>query len=399
MVSQEEQGFVAGLKDEVLCPSPVDHSQARETIRRLYKAVGANPPPNVIFTGSPLQALMLASMLRDNGDICTANAYNDWIDDAFSRMGYRNINPVLHVVGMLQEMIQIIPLRRQLTTDLGFDKYKSLVKWRTNTTSIFANIYTNWQGGSPQCMPCLRPLEAPLDMKYLLHEPSGKFPSMGRFLPSRLFTCFVSCLNLKGFITNQASTQPVGNSMNPLEYHNTVNLFGMLALSMQMFIPMTRFCIVCENPTGLHIDKRERLHNETGLAIEYPDGWGVYALNGVIVPKKVVMNPSDITLKEAHEYPNIEVRRLMQKAMGYDKYLDGMGFKPVQEDGFGVLYKAQQERDEDLCVVKVVNSTPEPDGTYKDYYLRVDPRCKTALEAVAWTWELSPEDYVLEKES
>jgi hypothetical protein len=49
--------------------------------------------------------------------------------------------------------------------------------------------------------------------------------------------------------------------------------------------------------------------------------------------------------------------------------------------------------DEPLVMVKVRNSTPEPDGAYKDYFLRVPPTMRTAREAVAWTFGLEAEDY------
>jgi hypothetical protein len=44
-------------------------------------------------------------------------------------------------------------------------------------------------------------------------------------------------------------------------------------------------------------------------------------------------------------------------------------------------------------MVKVKNSTPEPDGLFKDYFLRVPPTVKTAHEAVAWTFGETPETY------
>jgi len=37
-------------------------------------------------------------------------------------------------------------------------------------------------------------------------------------------------------------------------------------------------------------------------------------------------------------------------------------------------------------MVEVENATPEPDGHNKMYMIRVDPRCTTAREAVAWTF-------------
>ena len=39
-----------------------------------------------------------------------------------------------------------------------------------------------------------------------------------------------------------------------------------------------------------------------------------------------------------------------------------------------------------MRVVEVVNATPEPDGSYRHYFLQVPPGVRTAREAVAWTF-------------
>lgn len=44
-------------------------------------------------------------------------------------------------------------------------------------------------------------------------------------------------------------------------------------------------------------------------------------------------------------------------------------------------------------MVEVVNSTPEPDGTSRTYWLRVPPATRTAREGVAWTFGVSEADY------
>lgn len=46
-----------------------------------------------------------------------------------------------------------------------------------------------------------------------------------------------------------------------------------------------------------------------------------------------------------------------------------------------------------LVMVKVVNSTPEPDGQFKDYFLRVPPQMRRAKEAVAWTFNKTETKY------
>lgn len=46
-------------------------------------------------------------------------------------------------------------------------------------------------------------------------------------------------------------------------------------------------------------------------------------------------------------------------------------------------------------MVEVVNGTEEPDGTFKNYHLRVPPNITTAHEAVAWTYGMKAEEYDL----
>jgi hypothetical protein len=54
--------------------------------------------------------------------------------------------------------------------------------------------------------------------------------------------------------------------------------------------------------------------------------------------------------------------------------------------------------DEPLVVVKVENSTPEPDGSRKLYFLTVPPDMKTCKQAVAWTFNKDGKDYNPEQE-
>ena len=44
--------------------------------------------------------------------------------------------------------------------------------------------------------------------------------------------------------------------------------------------------------------------------------------------------------------------------------------------------------------VRVINSTPEPDGSFKRYLLRVPPDITTAKAAVAWTFGKKPDEYL-----
>jgi hypothetical protein len=65
----------------------------------------------------------------------------------------------------------------------------------------------------------------------------------------------------------------------------------------------------------------------------------------------------------------------------------------VHRDETGVLWRVEFDDDEPLVMVEVINSTPEPDGSRRTYFLRVPPDTETAREGVAWTFGLTAEEY------
>jgi hypothetical protein len=45
--------------------------------------------------------------------------------------------------------------------------------------------------------------------------------------------------------------------------------------------PNSNFVMVCARPKAIHRNQQGTLHNTRGMSIEWPDGWGLYHLNGV----------------------------------------------------------------------------------------------------------------------
>lgn len=73
----------------------------------------------------------------------------------------------------------------------------------------------------------------------------------------------------------------------------------------------------------------------------------------------------------------------------------------VQQDDFGKLWTVGSELGGDpVRVVEVANATPEIDGSYRHYLLRVPPDVRTAREAVAWTFAFeNGQEFTLAMES
>jgi hypothetical protein len=146
------------------------------------------------------------------------------------------------------------------------------------------------------------------------------------------------------------------------------------------------WAFISAKPEYIKLDEQNRLHCETGAAVRYPDSFSVFAIHGVRVPEKVVASPETITVPEIESESNAEVRRVMIDRYGPERYLTDSQAEEIHQDDFGILYRKKLPMDEDLVMVKVVNFTPEPDGSFKDYFLRVPPTMERARQAVAWTF-------------
>lgn len=165
------------------------------------------------------------------------------------------------------------------------------------------------------------------------------------------------------------------------------------------------FAIVSDRPEILTVNASNQPHAVNGPFCQWRDGAAMYAVNGVRVPAWIIRRPQDLSVDIIEKETNAEIRRVMVDIYGKDKYIIDSKVEAIHSDDFGTLYVKEQEGDEPLMMVKVINSTQEPDGTFKEYWLRVDEKMyggiKTARAAVASTWRnkdgslvfKKPEDY------
>ena len=112
-------------------------------------------------------------------------------------------------------------------------------------------------------------------------------------------------------------------------------------------------------------------------------------------------NPDLLTVEEVLANPNAEVRYVGVKIVGYDKIRKHKNTKTIDPcDKSGMeLFEIKGIFDEPVCYLKVINSTAEPDGTFKNYYLCVPPTMKKCKEAVAWTFGMESGEYAPSQET
>ncbi|MET8658739.1 DUF6745 domain-containing protein [Streptomyces griseus] len=157
--------------------------------------------------------------------------------------------------------------------------------------------------------------------------------------------------------------------------------------------PYEHAVVITERPDVLHRDEAGRLDHGEGPALAYGDGFALHAWRGMPVPAAFLDELPSLTPERIRAEENAELRRVMLEYYGYDRYLTESGAEPVHRDETGILWRIALAGDEDVVMVEVVNSTPEPDGTYRTYWLRVPPATRTAKDGVAWTFGLDGAAY------
>jgi hypothetical protein len=61
------------------------------------------------------------------------------------------------------------------------------------------------------------------------------------------------------------------------------------------WLPLEKTAFLSEPPVEIHLDDKGRLHKDGSMALKYSDGDGIYAINGQIMPKRLVESPADQT--------------------------------------------------------------------------------------------------------
>lgn len=338
----------------VLSTEPVNKPKAEDLINRIYQQVGGEPP-QIIWVDSPWNPLVRTAKIYEripNKD--NYYGYTRKLTDATFHSHQRKIvRTTFTRLGLLSRAVQREGIEYWEGVPLfhlsGMSASLSLILWRTQHAGFYyGNHYQD-------------------------------------------FAFFDWCCNAVGLVDETRSAA----------------LAIELAQEVAWWRPHESLCFISERPTKLTFS------NPTGPAIQWGDK-KFYMINRVEVPDHVVTKPSTITLTDIVTERNAEVRRIM-----IERYKSGIGdfikdAKAIRRDHderYGTLWRIPREGEitryigrgqwnsmTDMYYLEVVNRTPEPDGSFKHYFLRMPPSIpngrgatrtlNTAKEAYDWSFGL-----------
>lgn len=141
--------------------------------------------------------------------------------------------------------------------------------------------------------------------------------------------------------------------------------------------------IISQHPVSIKMTN-QRLHNPTGPAMEYTDGFKLYAINGVRfdvdIAEKFIETPVDkIAYDDVLGIKNAEQRSEIIKKIGINKLFNHLKPKKLHTaDGYE-LYSVSVVQGVDRIYLKMQN--PSIDEVHVE---AVHPDCKTVQQALYW---------------
>ncbi|MER6630266.1 DUF6745 domain-containing protein [Streptomyces sp. NPDC000987] len=320
---------------------PADRAAAEEGVRRAYRRAGLAEPEQVVWAGSPRAATALIRQLTDRGP-------------------------------SVREAVRTAPWaleRRRLHAELG------AAGWSAHWAATGGRLWASVQALVDRITAGL--------LEELVGRDTGKEAAEVRLL---LLDAVLGQHDAPWLAAFPADGGPLG-------------ALAEVSRSAGWWWPYGRVAVVSERPVALHRDEAGRLDCGSGPALAYPDGFALHAWRGMPVPPAFVAELPSLTPERIRSEENAELRRVMLEYYGYDRYLADSGARPVHQDPTGTLWRIDLPDDEPVVMVEVLNSTPEPDGTRRTYWLRVPPSTRTAKAGVAWTFGVPAAEYAPVRET
>ncbi|MEC4991685.1 MAG: hypothetical protein SAJ37_23365, partial [Oscillatoria sp. PMC 1068.18] len=179
--------------------------------------------------------------------------------------------------------------------------------------------------------------------------------------------------------------------IEPTEKHWLADILEQLCLNCGWIYPYKNICLICDRPRQLSFDNQQLLHAENTPAIEFSDGFKVYAYHGVTLPEKYgKVSPNSWKSKWLLEEDNAELRRVLIQGIGYEKICQDL--QTICLDSWQEYELLKINNELDIEPIQLLKMTCP--STRRIHVLRVPPTLQTAQEAITWVnWGINPNEF------
>jgi hypothetical protein len=381
---------------------PLDRREVRAITARLYKRIG-KPAPKVLFFSSPPMCLLAWAALTELQPETIPQRLNASFQELWRQLAEQldaQVRPRSRCVlraGLSCGLASVLREQKRLF----FGALETSVRLQLETS--FRDGLSWWHEVTDGWFSQAGPL--PSAKEQLQRQLVVDIRKQGGYLRSAFDNCFTPdpfsrwetlysfCPHLLGVRYLKAQSA-------------LLDLYLRCARQLHWWFPFDGVVLASERHSLPSVDHRGRLHAADDLAFAYPDGWGLAAWQGIPIPGQYAHPTAHEVLAE----PNAELRRVLAErfdsAHGKGAFIQDCGarvidsavqpMRPGEPDMINELLSIDLPGDAErhMTCLKVIDPS-----TGRTYIIRVPPVMRTVREALAWSFNLDAEDYVLEQES
>ncbi|MEV0901732.1 DUF6745 domain-containing protein [Actinoplanes sp. NPDC049802] len=372
-LTHAQESMAAAIEDQWLATAtetgPADRAAAEEGVREAYRLAGAPPPERIHWFGSPRSGAAAAALLSGRAEPGPESP--PWFAEAHAGLRRQGWAPGESAGRPVRGRVRTAPwaaARKAALAALGADGWAQLSaaagrrSWPLVMDMVAGRLRSRLSEDLAADLPGAGPVV--LDAVYGQHDGPwlSTFEAAARLCPEAGLSAGLAGL-------------------------------ARVARHSGWWWAFERVAVLTQRPVTLARDNVGRMHRGEGPAMEFADGYGLWAWRGMPIPSALAAELPSLTVDRVRRETNAEIRRVMLEHFGYERYLREAGARRMSADETGTLWWLDLPGDEPLAMVEVINSTPEPDGTSRVYWLRVPPRTRSAREGVAWTFGLTENEY------
>ena len=173
---------------------------------------------------------------------------------------------------------------------------------------------------------------------------------------------------------------------------NIFKIFMDFVMNVSFIIPYEGIAFVSETPEIIHWENK-RLHNITGAAVSYKDGYSLYSIHGIRFEKELweKVTKKTISPKELMSITNIEQRMAALKVVGIEYIFEETNVELLDRVKGYYLYKLEGVFSQPAYYLKYKDPSTE-----RVYLSGIDPKIgkeKDAIKALRWKFSLGEDEY------
>jgi hypothetical protein len=190
------------------------------------------------------------------------------------------------------------------------------------------------------------------------------------------------------------------------EQKQQIDLYSASVRHLHYWFPFGSVVLASERHTLPLINEKGQVHAAEGPVLSYPDGWSVYAWRGIPIPWRY----ADPTAMEIPKEPNAEVRRAVMErfehAHGKGSFILNCGAR-LLDSAVQPMWRGRRDQINELLAIDLPDDAAERmvclrvicPSTGNQYVLGVDKDMQRVRQAIAWTFGMTEEEYVLAQET